>query len=102
MRQFYKRKTGVPTGYMHYWDYPNGKWMEKKVMPGLWRFEYTSSKHRHGRQAKYHPNAPGPGSRVHWIIHAHQYAVKTSPNSYQTKMTGWKRLAKMTHKPWNR
>lgn len=87
-----RRKSGVPKGYRHHWDYNNARWHENKTGPGTWSLTFTATKSRRGRHAKFHPNAPPVGTKVTWYISGKQTAIKVSPNKYVTKMIGKKRL----------
>lgn len=98
------RKTknkGVPSGYKHLWTY-KGKWDEKKIRKGLWRFTFTATKGKKGRRTY---GSFGKGTTGAWKINAIQYIRKTSPTSYQTKMIGTKKPLKFNirrNRKWNR
>lgn len=83
-RRFNKR--GVPAGYKENWKYV-GKWSEKKLRKGLWRFDFTATKRR---KANSYGNF-GKGTKGAWKINAIQYIVKTGKGQYQTRMIGTKK-----------
>ena len=51
-RRYYKkrkyRRRGVPVGYNENWKYV-GRWSEKKIKPGIWRFRFRATKRRKAR-----------------------------------------------------
>jgi hypothetical protein len=91
-----RRKTGVPKGYKHDWNY-DGRWQEKKVRPGVWVGRFKAVKKRRV-SAKQHPNSPGKGSVVQWKINGYQTATKISKNKYLTDFVFVKKLKKMKHR----
>ena len=44
-----KRYTGMQIGRGHKWNYDAGQWVEKKVTPDKWEFQYSVVKRRKGR-----------------------------------------------------
>lgn len=84
---------GVPKGFKHKWKYTTSYWNEIKVSPRKWLFTFYQTKYRKGRKAKYGSGIPLRG-RIHWKLNAHQYALKTSPNSYKLITKGSKRLVR--------
>ena len=83
-------KRGVPVGYkIPGWTY-RGRWREKKVAPGKWRFHFTATKRRKAKGYGGHPK----GRKITWKINATQKVVKTGKGQYQTHMYGIKRLVK--------
>ena len=86
--------AGVPKGYKEFWGY-RGKWIEKKLRKGLWRFVFIATK---GRKAKSYGSF-GKGTRGRWRINAYQDIVKTAKGKYQTRMYGYKRPEFPSHDP---
>ena len=39
------RRKAVPKGYVHIWGY-RGRWYEKKIAPGKWRFKFIATKNK--------------------------------------------------------
>ena len=85
-------KEGVRTGYVHEWDYPNGKWIEQKVSSKDWAFRFSSSKKKTNSRKKSGAIMPPVGYKVIWRIEAIQRAVKTGRGEYQTQMVGKKSI----------
>lgn len=85
-----KRKRGVPTGYKANWKYPHGRWRERKIGPGTWKFRFKSHKYRPSKGYGGHPK----GRRITWSIRARQSVVKRGPGHYSTTMYGTKKLKK--------
>lgn len=79
----------VPPGYKENWTY-RGRWSEKKLRKGLWKFTFTATKNR---KAKTYGNF-GKGTKGAWKINATQYITKTGKGRYQTKMIGTKKPLK--------
>lgn len=72
------------------WTY-RGRWNEKKVKKGLWKFVFTATKRR--KATKGYGNF-GKGTKGAWKIEGIQYIEKTGPGSYQTKLVGTKKPLK--------
>src|SRR2546428_2939606 len=83
-----KRYTGMTVGRGHKWRYDAGEWIEKKVTPDKWEFQYSVVKRRKGRA----PEGSGApvGTAYHWYILAHQVVTKLNANDYSTEMDGTK------------
>ena len=74
-------RKGVPKNYRHIWKY-KGKWDEKKVRPGLWRFTFSATKgHKHKGMGSF-----GIGTKGAWKIFGIQYIKKTGKNTFKRKM----------------
>lgn len=88
----YKKRKGMKIGGKHHWKYHTkpGDWKETKIAPGLWKISYYQTKGRKGYHAKKGQGFP-KGGKLHWYIKAHQYAIKTGPNTYKVHMTGYKK-----------
>lgn len=82
--------SGMRVGGRHDWDYPDGRWQEKKVAPDKWTFSFCSTKHR--RHAAPPGSGAPPDTMFHWYLLAHQRVRKVDENTYQTIMEGskWK------------
>ncbi|MFL5375460.1 MAG: hypothetical protein ACJ78T_15805 [Myxococcales bacterium] len=89
-----KRYTGMQIGRGHKWNYDAGQWIEKKVTPDKWEFQYSVVKRRKGRA----PEGSGApvGTAYDWYILARQVVTKVDANSYTTEMAGMK--YKVAHK----
>jgi len=89
-----KRYTGMKVGRGHKWQYDAGQWIEKKVTPDKWEFQYSVVKRRKGRA----PEGSGAplGTAYRWYILADQIVTKLDANSYTTEMAGLK--YKLAHK----
>ena len=89
-----KRYTGMRVGRGHKWQYDAGQWIEKKVTPDKWEFQYSVVKRRKGRA----PEGSGAplGTAYRWYILADQIVTKLDANSYTTEMAGLK--YKLAHK----
>lgn len=92
-------KKGVPSGFRHKWSYLKSLWNEKKVRPGLWKFNWKATKRKRSRKW----GNFGKGTKGAWKINAIQYIVKTGKGKYQTKMIGTKKPLKFyVKKPKNK
>lgn len=82
--------TGMTVGGRHDWHYPDGRWIEEKISPDQWSFQFRSPKRRK-RPAPEGSGAP-PGTMFHWLVLAHQRVRKVDENTYETFMDGakWK------------
>lgn len=80
--------TGMKVGGSHFWKYPDGKWIEKKVAPDRWKFSFNSTKVRY-REAPVNSGAK-IDTKYHWYVIADQIATKLDANSYMTQMKGVK------------
>jgi hypothetical protein len=89
-----KRYTGMKVGRRHKWRYDAGEWIEKKVTPDKWEFQYSVVKRRAGKA----PEGSGApvGTAYRWYILAPQVVTKLDANSYSTEMAGIK--YKVAHK----
>jgi len=97
-RRYKRRRIGVPIGYPEAWKY-TGRWREKKISPGKWRFKFQATKRR--RASTY--GGLGRGTTGVWDIKARQYIVKTNKGQYQTTMIGTKKsLGFKVKKPYKR
>jgi len=86
-RKAYKRKgRGVPPGYKENWNY-KGRWSEKKLRKGLWKFRFRATKRRKARNF----GNFGVGTTGAWKINGVQYIRKTGLGEYQTDFRGYKR-----------
>lgn len=81
----------VPSGYQENWAY-RGRWSEKKLRKGLWKFTFKATKNR---RAKSYGNM-GKGTTGAWKIDAIQYIRKTGKGRYETTMKGTKKPLKFT------
>lgn len=88
-----RRRLGMKIGHGHKWKYSSGIWKETKITPKSWKFTFTNSKTRAGHSAPYGTGMP-IGSKLIWRIKANQYAIKTSPNTYQLIMKGKKTMGR--------
>lgn len=84
-----RRTTSVPAGYKENWKYV-GRWSERKVKKGLWKFRFRATKRR---RAKSYGNF-GRGTKGVWAIKGKQYIRKTGKGEYQTDFIGTKRPIK--------
>lgn len=80
---------GVPAGYRENWKYV-GRWSERKVRKGLWKFRFRATKRR---KARSYGNF-GKGTTGAWKINGIQYIKKTGKGEYQTDFRGTKRPLK--------
>lgn len=89
-----KKYTGMKVGRTHKWYYDKGEWIEKKVTPDKWQFNYNVTKRRAGTA----PEGSGVpvGTEYHWYILANQSVKKLDANNYTTSMIGLK--YKLAHK----
>ena len=80
--------SGMHVGGTHEWDYPEGRWRERKVSPDKWEFTFAAAKRRRWGA----PDGSGaePGSTWHWLVVASQMARKVDANAYTTFMQGVK------------
>lgn len=83
-----QKYSGMAVGSAHLWNYLNAVWEETKVRSDLWKIKFTSVKHR----AVSAPEGSGVplGTRYHWLIVADQVVKKTTANTYETEMIGYK------------
>jgi hypothetical protein len=83
-----QKYTGMRVGRGHHWRYDAREWIEKKVTPDQWDFQYAVVKQRKGHA----PEGSGvpAGTKYHWYILAHQTATKLDANRYSTQMVGVK------------
>lgn len=79
----------VPKGYEENWKY-TGRWSEKKLKKGLWKFTFTATKRR---KAKSYGEFK-KGTKGAWAIKGIQYITKTGKGKYQTKFIGTKKPLK--------
>lgn len=86
--------TGATIGFIHNWQYPDGKWKEKKVAPDKWAFSFACTKRR--KISAPRNSGAGEGTKYHWLILADQQAEKLDNDQYKTLMVGTK--FKMGHK----
>lgn len=77
---------GVPSGYRENWKYV-GKWSEKKLKKGLWKFRFRATKRRRAKGY----GSFGVGTKGAWKIHGIQYIRKTGKGEYQTDFQGYKK-----------
>ena len=75
-------------GGTHKWHYNNGKWLEKKVAPDQWTFNFQSIKTRF--QSAPMNSGAKLNTKYHWYMIADQIASKLDANSYLTNMKGIK------------
>jgi hypothetical protein len=82
--------SGMSVGGTHDWDYPDGRWIERKVAPDRWKVNFTSSKRR--RRAAPEGSGAAPGTKFHWFLVGHQRVRKVDEDTYQTlfEATKWK------------
>ena len=83
-----QKYMGMAIGGTHNWDYPNGKWSEKKVAPDKWEFTFSSVKRRQ-REAPQSSGCP-IDTEYHWYVLADQRVKKVDKDSYDTMMSGLK------------
>lgn len=83
-------RKGVPKGYRHIWKY-KGRWDEKKLRKGLWKFTFTATK---GHKGKKTYGKFGKGTKGAWLIRGIQYITKTGKGTYQTRLVGTKKPLK--------
>lgn len=91
MRKYgkYTNRKGVPPGYKEDWAY-RGRWSERKLKPGLWKFRFRATKRR---KANDYGNF-GKGTKGAWKINGVQYIKKTGLGKYQTDFIGYKKPLK--------
>lgn len=83
----HRQGRGVPVGYQEHWKYV-GRWSEKKIAPGKWRFRFNAGKTRRSGHG-----GPQPGTRITWgFKNVQQRVIKTRAGHYETEMTGIKYL----------
>lgn len=75
-------------GGTHKWHYNNGKWLETKVAPDQWTFNFQSIKTRF--QSAPMNSGAKLNTKYHWYMIADQIASKLDANSYLTNMKGIK------------
>lgn len=93
-----KDGKGVPKGFRHIWGY-HGKWDEKKIRPGKWKFKFTATK---GKRSKSYGSF-GKGTTGAWDIEGKQYIKKVGKGKYQTILYGTKKPLKFhVKKPKNK
>lgn len=80
--------SGMAVGGRHDWDYPDGRWKERKLAPERWSFGFRATKRRR-THAPAGSGAP-PGTMFHWYVLAHQRVRKVDEDTYQTFMEGEK------------
>lgn len=82
--------AGASVGARHDWDYPDGRWQERKISPDQWSLTFRSTKRRR-HHAPVGSGAP-PGTMFHWLVVAHQRVRKVDEDTYDTFMEGakWK------------
>jgi len=80
--------TGMKIGGTHKWHYNNGKWLETKVAPDQWTFNFQSIKTRF--QSAPMNSGAKLNTKYHWYMIADQIASKLDANSYLTNMKGIK------------
>lgn len=85
-------REGVKQGYVHEWDYPNGRWIEKKISKRDWVFKFASAKHKTNQRKTRGKIQPPINFRILWKIDALQTAIKTGRGEYQTQMVGKKTI----------
>jgi hypothetical protein len=92
--------TGMKVGGVHHWEYPDGRWSERKVSPDRWAIHFTSTKRRWRRA----PEGTGAkvGAEYHWFVLAHQRARKLDANTYATEMVGTKHMVAFRQPGWQR
>lgn len=83
--------TGVKTGYVHDWTY-KGHWQERKIKPGVWKINFEATKgKKHSKMGTLKP-----GTKITWKFkNMKQTAIKIGKGKYQTRLTGYKYLAKI-------
>ena len=77
---------GVPPGYVENWKY-TGRWSEKKIRKGLWKFRFRATKRRRAKSY----GGFGKGTRGAWAIKGVQRIIKTGLGEYQTDFRGTKK-----------
>lgn len=77
--------NGVPPGYTENWAY-HGRWSEKKIKKGLWKFRFRATKRRRATTF----GSFGVGTTGAWSIKGIQYIKKTNKGEYQTDFRGTK------------
>lgn len=88
MTETNQRRTGVPIGYQHDWDYTNARWKEEKTTDNQWEVDFSSIKR--SRTPKAEGYGPPAGYKVHWLLLCDQVVEKIDKDSYNTHMTGTK------------
>src|SRR5581483_1370927 len=95
--------TGMKVGGSHHWDY-EGRWVERKLGPDLWDFDFSATKTRKGKGAPEGSGAP-VGTEYRWLFApTEQVARKVDANVYETRMVGlkWKLgFRPATSKSWD-
>lgn len=88
-----KKVVGTPVGYPENWKY-TGRWNERKVAPGRWKFVFQATKRRRANSW----GSFGKGTTGAWYIKGIQYIRKTNKGEYQTKLVGTKKALKFNVK----
>ena len=84
-----KFKRSVPKNFRHIWKY-KGVWDERKVRPGLWRFNFKATKGKSSSKM----GSFGVGTKGAWKISGIQYIQKLDKGRYQTNLIGTKKPLK--------
>lgn len=85
MGRYRRFHRGVPTGYQHSWFY-KGRWNERKVGRGRWKFRFRATKTRGGSSK----GGFRRGQRIVWRISGYQTATKIGGRTYLTDFQGTK------------
>lgn len=86
MKRKNNKAKGVPPGYKENWAY-RGRWSEKKIKKGLWKFIFKATKNRKAKTyGSFGKNTTGA-----WKIQGIQYIKKTGKGRYQTTFKGTKK-----------
>lgn len=89
-----RHRRGVKIGYyIPGWTY-RGRWRERKLGRGIWRFSFKATKRRYAKSMGGHPL----GRTIRWKINGYQDVVKTGLGRYQTHFYGKKKLVKVGRK----
>jgi len=83
-----RKYSGMAVGGRHLWEYPGGRWEERKTAPDRWEFTFISTKRRQ-EEAPEGSGCP-EGTEFHWYILADQRVRKVDKDSYRTMMEGLK------------
>lgn len=81
-----KRVKGLPINMPIAWKYV-GRWREKKVKHGGWRFNFTATKRRKARSY----GGLGKGTTGAWLIKGIQRIKKIGKGKYHTVLKGTKK-----------
>ena len=91
--------SGMKVGGKHNWNYKDGTWIETKISPEKWQFEFIINKYR------IHQAPEGTGAlnntKYHWYIIADQKVNKVDANTYNTRMIGLKYKVGHKRPNWN-